>query len=161
VKSAWTDEEKATAKKMWDAGDSASVIARTLGRGRSRNAVVGMLHRMGCASRKTPVRRINTRPVMAKPLNPRPKRVGKVAAAKAGSPRIEAAPIRDEPPPADVIRLEDLEHRHCRYPLGDPQAEGFGFCGADKVEGRPYCQPHCDVAYQPTGKMREPKGATW
>ena len=42
----WSHEEAATAQDMWAQGLSASVIAMNL-EGRTRNAVIGKLHRIG------------------------------------------------------------------------------------------------------------------
>ena len=35
----------------------------------------------------------------------------------------------------------------CQWPIGDPQEKEFHFCEAQTVQGKPYCQSHCDVAY--------------
>lgn len=35
----------------------------------------------------------------------------------------------------------------CHWPLGDPGTERFRFCGTKSHHGRPYCRPHCEVAY--------------
>ncbi len=51
----WTDERTEQLKSLWTEGLSASQIARVLG-GVTRNAVIGKVHRLGLASRVTPVR---------------------------------------------------------------------------------------------------------
>jgi GcrA cell cycle regulator len=142
------------AKTMWKAGDSAGHIARVLGKGLSSNAVIGKLYRMGLGGRATPTRRINTHPKI-KPA---------VAAARYQKPaappvaKAPAKPAKPEPAPSTaVVRIEQLEGHHCRYPLGDPQAPAFGFCGAKHVEGRPYCQPHCEIAYAPQAAAKRQK----
>jgi GcrA cell cycle regulator len=38
----------------------------------------------------------------------------------------------------------------CRWPIGDPQAEGFHFCGEHKQAGHPYCQHHVRLAGTPS-----------
>lgn len=38
--------------------------------------------------------------------------------------------------------------RGCQYPHGDPGTEGFGFCGAVPVPGKPYCGDHCRICYR-------------
>jgi GcrA cell cycle regulator len=48
----WTEEELATLKKEWAAGTSASFIANLLP-GRTRNAVMGKVHRLKLTPRKT------------------------------------------------------------------------------------------------------------
>ena len=50
----WIPERIDQLKKLWAAGESASVIAATLG-GTTRNAVIGKVHRLGLAGRRTRV----------------------------------------------------------------------------------------------------------
>jgi GcrA cell cycle regulator len=49
-----------------------------------------------------------------------------------------------------VRRLEDLPNRACHWPLGDPQAADFAFCGRRAATG-PYCPAHAAVAYREPG----------
>jgi GcrA cell cycle regulator len=50
------------------------------------------------------------------------------------------------------VRLEDLTGHSCRWPVGDPREEEFGFCG-DRREGEgPYCAEHHKVAVAKTYK---------
>lgn len=51
----WTDERIETLRKRWDSGMTATQIAEELG-GVSRNAVIGKAHRLGLASRPSPVK---------------------------------------------------------------------------------------------------------
>ena len=53
----WTDDRIATLKKMWKDGKSAADIAKTLGKGVTRNAVIGKAHRMGLSGRPSPVKK--------------------------------------------------------------------------------------------------------
>jgi GcrA cell cycle regulator len=45
-------------------------------------------------------------------------------------------------PLAERIALGDLDSVHCRWPLGDPKQDGFGFCGRPALRGKPYCDHH-------------------
>jgi hypothetical protein len=50
----------------------------------------------------------------------------------------------------------------CRWPIGDPQADGFHFCGKPKQGGRSYCEFHARRAStpsQPRTSVRRPKVA--
>lgn len=38
----------------------------------------------------------------------------------------------------------------CRWPIGDPQAAGFHFCGKRKQAGHPYCELHVRRASTPS-----------
>jgi len=60
----WTDDRVATLKKMWKEGHSAADIAKTLGKGVTRNAVIGKAHRMGLSGRPSPIKGT---PVTTKP----------------------------------------------------------------------------------------------
>jgi hypothetical protein len=43
--------------------------------------------------------------------------------------------------------LAELEPRDCRWPIGDPSASDFHFCGTSQAAGLPYCQEHARRAY--------------
>jgi GcrA cell cycle regulator len=45
--------------------------------------------------------------------------------------------------------LAALEQNDCRWPIGDPKEADFHFCGAAKLGGRPYCDLHWRMAFQP------------
>ena len=80
---AWTDERIAALKQYWEEGRSASQIAEVLGEGLSRNAVIGKAHRLGLASRPSPLKtgeakaeakpaKAEAKPPEAKPAAPKP-----------------------------------------------------------------------------------------
>jgi GcrA cell cycle regulator len=48
-----------------------------------------------------------------------------------------------------------LDNSQCSWPIGNPGEEEFHFCGAPAVPGKPYCKPHCDVAYVRRGCTEE------
>ncbi len=45
-----------------------------------------------------------------------------------------------------------LEMDSCRWPVGDPGKEGFHFCGAKRMAGKPYCPHHHSMAWRPRGR---------
>jgi len=51
------------------------------------------------------------------------------------------------------VQTHELERHHCRWPVKGAAAETY-YCGADRVEGSPYCAEHCRMAYQPAGATR-------
>src|ERR1017187_9658641 len=85
--SAWTDERVATAVNMWQDGESASLIAYTLGAGLSRNAIIGKIHRMGLTQRSKG-RRQGQRYYPNNQSQPRP-RAPQGESARTESPRVE------------------------------------------------------------------------
>jgi hypothetical protein len=42
-----------------------------------------------------------------------------------------------------------LERHDCRWPIGDPKDADFHFCGERSLAGRPYCELHWRMAFQP------------
>ena len=53
------------------------------------------------------------------------------------------------------ISLLELTERTCKWPIGDPTEEDFAFCGLACVPGKPYCQYHVAVAFQPMSSRRD------
>lgn len=53
-----------------------------------------------------------------------------------------------------VIRLERLSTGMCSWPIGQTDRDGFHFCGATSVPGKPYCPTHCRMAYVPANRGR-------
>lgn len=49
-----------------------------------------------------------------------------------------------------------LETNDCRWPIGDPREADFHFCGAQQVPGRPYCELHWRMAFQPARPRHVP-----
>lgn len=46
--------------------------------------------------------------------------------------------------------MSNLEQNECRWPIGDPRHEDFHFCGARQLAGRPYCEVHWRLSFQPS-----------
>lgn len=62
--------------------------------------------------------------------------------------------VKEEPEPADVIRLDALGANMCCWPVGNPGDTDFHFCGQPSAAGKPYCSKHCAVAYVRTSRER-------
>lgn len=56
---------------------------------------------------------------------------------------------------AKKIGLMDLTERTCKWPIGDPATEDFWFCGLPVQPGKPYCEAHVGVAFQPMSARRD------
>ena len=52
-------------------------------------------------------------------------------------------------------KTANLETNDCRWPIGDPRAVDFHFCGAQQVAGRPYCELHWRMSFQPSRPRHE------
>ncbi len=158
----WTDDRVELLKKLWTEGLSASQIAGRLG-GVSRNAVIGKVHRLGLAGRATTSR---NKPARARPRISTMKRATRPRMAQLGNPALRALyqPEGDRyvPPPEEInippeerVKLVDLTECSCRWPIGDPQTQEFGFCTNKKVAGLPYCEVHARRAFQPPQSQRK------
>ena len=175
----WTDERVEKLKAMWGEGQSASQIAKELG-GVTRNAVIGKVHRLGLSNRassKPAAPAADAKP--AKPAAPKVEAAPAPKAEPAAPPKpvIQSATARREPPPPTPAMLEDqqrtaealaaiekkakklnlleLTERTCKWPIGDPATSAFWFCGLPVQAGKPYCEAHVTVAFQPASSRRD------
>jgi GcrA cell cycle regulator len=136
----WSDDRVTTLKVLWQSGASASQIARQLG-GVTRNAVIGKVHRLGLSGRAK---------------HSRPGRAPRISSPRA------ARPARLTPPPRPQVRqavpvvlegpglvadMSELRAHMCKWPIGDPKAADFSFCGR-ATEG-PYCPNHTAAGVRP------------
>lgn len=58
---------------------------------------------------------------------------------------------------AKKLNLMQLTERTCKWPIGDPATEDFWFCGLPVQQGKPYCDAHVGVAFQPMSSRRDRK----
>jgi GcrA cell cycle regulator len=161
----WTDEAIEALKSMALQGRSARAIAEALG-APSRSAVIGKANRIGVklnggstgGERGFP-------PADGAPRPPRRPR----GAAGSGRSVVSILPRELRKPiwifagaeVGDMLRVgfEDIAESNCRWPLGDPLAEDFVYCGLPPARGRSYCAGHCRLAYQAPKGARESGGA--
>ena len=147
----WTDTRVERLKAFWADGLSASEIAGRLGEV-TRNAVIGKVHRLGLAGRKT-----TSRKPAPRRTSPRRNRPGRVERRLPPAPFMRPAALPPAPPPpvaALMLPLRQLRDDQCRWPVGDPREAGFGFCGCQKAPGVPYCAHHAAIAYNPAARRR-------
>ena len=81
--------------------------------------------------------------------------LGTTKNAVVGAARRHDLPMRrthKTPPKRPGPSIDELTHRSCRWPIGDPHDLDFHFCGKRVVIGRPYCAAHCKRAYKPPAK---------
>ena len=135
--SAWTEDRIDRLRTLWLEGHSAARIARELGAGLTRSAVLGKVHRMGLSAGR-PRPRGASAVVRSPPRDHRPPSPP-VSEALAGP-----APVPDQ----GRTTLLSVRRCECRWPYGDPKAEGFSLCGRPVARGA-FCGPHAAVAYRP------------
>ncbi|MFK7870476.1 MAG: GcrA family cell cycle regulator [Roseobacter sp.] len=181
----WTDERVELLKKMWGEGQSASQIAKELGGVTRNAVIgkvhrLGLSNRTTTPA-KSETKAKAAPKVEAKP-KPAPKPAEPAVAAEA-APVTPKLPIRKQiipagqplpPQPsaneispealakvseiekkAKKITLMELTERTCKWPVGDPATEDFWFCGLPVKQGKPYCEAHVGVAFQPMSSRRD------
>ena len=65
------------------------------------------------------------------------------------------ASVREVEKRARKLTLMELTERTCKWPIGDPATEKFWFCGLPAQAGKPYCEAHVGVAFQPMSARRD------
>ncbi len=53
------------------------------------------------------------------------------------------------------LSLMELTEKTCKWPVGDPATDNFWFCGLAAQPGKPYCEAHVGVAFQPMSSRRD------
>jgi GcrA cell cycle regulator len=147
----WTSNRIDQLKILWERGLSASQIAAELGHV-TRNGVIGKVHRLNL-DRRRDGRRSSGRPRViraprATPVAPPRPPAPRLAPAKP-EPVLPKLPVAFDIPAAQRLSLLQLTDATCHWPVGDPGAPGFYFCGGKALQGLPYCAHHARVAYQP------------
>lgn len=162
----YTETEIDRIAAMLKNGQTSTAIA-SLMPGRTRNAIVGVVLRnpilraIGFPPRPNRTARViveRKRERVAKPPKPRERKV------RGGIPKMPILPDklfkeREIVVPIEprMVSLVDLAPCDCRWPIGDPRSETFGFCGHPKAVGS-YCADHAKVAKQkPIIKKRKDK----
>jgi GcrA cell cycle regulator len=175
----WTDERVEQLRKLWAEGLSASQIAAQMG-GVTRNAVIGKVHRLKLSSRG---KSTSSQPRAKKTVNTTASQPRQTSAPRAssgstsrggggGTHSIGATALKTDyrtnaisaqvlefapalvAPVSKRLMLVELSERTCKWPIGDPMATDFNFCGVDSGESGPYCQYHAKLAYQPASERR-------
>ena len=65
------------------------------------------------------------------------------------------ASVREVEKKAKKLTLMELTERTCKWPIGDPATPDFWFCGLGTQPGKPYCEAHVGVAFQPMSSRRD------
>lgn len=157
----WTDERVADLRRLWADGLSAGQIAGRLG-GVTRNSVTGKLWRLGLSAPLSAQRHRAPRPSTLRAKAAALDRAAGLLPSKPWtfSAATAPAPVIASPAAPDVARVAsvlDLEHNHCRWPVGDPLQ---GFCGADRVVIGGKLKPYCACHHARAQTAAAPRSAT-
>jgi GcrA cell cycle regulator len=156
----WTEERIETLTKLWLDGVSGEAVAREIGDGCTRNAVIGKANRLGLAAHQ----RSNEGSASAAMLRRVEKRkrqeaasvtgfgVNKIQAARSTAPQV----FQSTPPKAEATRkstpvpekrqgvlFEELPANGCKFAINDaPKGKPHLFCGAPRIDGSSWCIEH-------------------
>jgi GcrA cell cycle regulator len=155
----WTSERVALLRSYFDAGLSCSQIAREIGT--TRNAVIGKMHRLGLSRPKDPFAdRLAARdPARPKAVRRKPWRLNihaqhEMLMATYPCGADEATAVES----VHKCSLLELRQAQCRWPISEPGAQDFAFCGNRSVDGLSYCVGHARIAYRVPGRGRRQAG---
>ncbi|MNW97896.1 GcrA cell cycle regulator [compost metagenome] len=146
----WTPERTEKLIALWKEGRTAAWIARVLGPGVSRCAVLGKVYRLGLARGSEARHARQARGPQAKrrreklegpQLAARPSGPCKTRAADASSAAAIAAPS------SPTTTILAVSFGQCRWPYGHSGEIGFGLCGRSVARGA-FCAAHAEVGYQ-------------
>ena len=145
----WSSERVEQLKRCFSAGLTCSQIAREIGV--TRNAVIGKMNRLGLSQPRNPAVAQARRD--AKSARPRSRtRWSAFSVADQRTllreafpqARVEDIPIRD----GRGCTLLELAQDRCRWPINDPGAANFCYCGNEASTDLPYCAGHARLAYR-------------
>lgn len=159
----WTDERIAILKRDWAAGLSGSQIATRFGGGVSRNAVVAKVWRLGLPQRATSMRMSSRQRAAVRATRTHTHAAGDAPRPKTRKASPSLLPDNRPPRPVEIIpehlrvSMDDLEHKHCRFPFGE--GAEITFCGRTRAPGSSYCASHA-ITCTPQINLPEPVEAT-
>ena len=162
---AWTNQRVEELKNLWSEGLSASQIAKRLG-DVTRNAVIGKVHRLGLEARAKPAKK----QVSVGQLDSNLISVsysGNLAFKDISSNDLDYSSNAAHTEPKsnnlhsvgshEYVSILNLTENNCKWPIGDPAAEKFWFCGHESEPGKPYCKTHISIAFQQVTQRRARK----
>jgi GcrA cell cycle regulator len=137
----WTEDRIQRLTALWRDGHTAAFIARALGEGVSRNAVLGKLHRMKLWTARSQAIRRGPRPGARRRPDAAEQPVR--TPARLGAPRASPSSI----PGVGLRTILTVGRGECRWPIGEPSRADFRLCGCAVARGA-FCGPHADRAYR-------------
>lgn len=181
----WTDDRVEMLKTMWGEGKSASQIAKELGGVTRNAVIgkvhrLGLSNR--AAPAKTAKEKPAPKEAVKPKIVPKPAAETATAAPKPAErpvnlpmrkPIITAGqPLPPQPSNSEIsaealatvaevekkakkLVLMELTEKTCKWPIGDPATDDFWFCGLGVQQGKPYCEAHNAVAFQPMSARRD------
>jgi GcrA cell cycle regulator len=128
----WGSEDILELQRLVETGKNSRQIGIALGR--SRNAIIGKCNRMGLQLKGSPSKEKSKKtraPIKKKRSRPK-RKPNHIPCGKYDE--TEQKPL--------LCGVLDLKPGMCKYPIGEPQDDDFGFCGVEAMKGYPYCFYH-------------------
>ena len=170
----WRDNGTQGLREAIDAGLTGSQIAARLGHNLTRNAIAGQVHKLGLslrdrsqsqagipATKRTFPPPVARRPAGLPPAHPIFVALRELARVEPSEARWRATPkvslyasLPMEESTTPRVSIMQLGEAVCRWPLGDPRAPDFGYCGAKAPVGAPYCAWHHRLAHEAPAARR-------
>ena len=149
----WTAERIEQLRHCVGSGLTCSQIAAEIGV--TRNAVIGKIHRLGLSPARPAGASARSCPPRARHprISPHSRLLRLIGAQAPGAADDEAA----APAPIDSAQrcsLLEIAQDKCHWPIGDPHAADFAFCGNAAVAGFSYCAGHARMAYRVPARRR-------
>jgi GcrA cell cycle regulator len=143
----WNPERVEQLRSFVGAGLTCSQIAAEIGV--TRNAVIGKIHRLGLGpGRPAAAPGRACPPRLRRPRASTQRQMLRLISSDGAA--LEADPVDS----AQRCSLLELEQGKCRWPISDPGAADFAFCGNEAVAGFSYCAGHARMAYRPPARRR-------
>ncbi|ESZ60679.1 hypothetical protein NL532_24260 [Mesorhizobium sp. C120A] len=133
---------RAMAASSKSSTDIAKVLVRSASSVKKRAKIIGAkLDGKGGGKPRTEPKAPKAKPVKLNAGNIANKRESRThdPEFKHSTPAVAVVPL--------MVALVDLRPNQCRFPVGDPLKEDFGFCGHPMEQGS-YCRSHARLAYQ-------------
>lgn len=138
----WTPERLEFAKEKWLLGWTATQIARELGEGISRNAVIGKIHRLG-------IKRDGELAEKIRYHHADPERGKRRRALKLMKKEPVVSVIMPPPANNDGITIMELKVSSCRAIIGLGFDKMARYCGMKSDNGKSFCPWHYSLYYHP------------
>lgn len=163
--SPWTDDEVDQLKMRWSDGETCSEIGGAMGK--SRNAVIGKVHRLGLDGRKRQrtahelelAKRRHAEQCIARKRNQR--RLMRDVRAEQMQEEIAAMPVYEGSlniPFADLRDWMEASPNQCRFIADEPPGPEYRACGNETSDGESYCA-HCKRTTHAKGTLTQSERA--
>jgi GcrA cell cycle regulator len=147
----WTAERIEQLRHCIASGLTCSQTAAEIGV--SRNAVIGKIHRLGLSPARPAGASARSCPPRARHprISPHSRLLRLIQSDARGTVEVAVTEPIDS---AQRCSLLEIAQDKCHWPIGDPHAADFAFCGNEAIAGFSYCAGHARMAYRLPARRR-------